>query len=393
MATQNIILALGAALLLATLLTSFMNPFFRLKRKDAEADVTDDDDHGKSWPCVSIVITASNNLDDLRSTLPHLLHQDYPAPYEVIVVLDELDKELDDYLTQLDHQERLYRTFIPPSSRYLSRKKLSVTVGVKAAKHDWILLTESTCRPNSDQWLRSMARNCQPSCQLVMGYGHYEEDANPFYRFEQLQDTCYLLHEIRLGNPYYTRIPNLMFRKKQFIEGDGYKGSLEFTSGIYEFIVNKYGQGGNVATALSPASVLTIHTPTEKEWRAQQLLYHHARRHLARGWHHRMLLYMDHLLLHTYLLLLTGSLACAVITLSQPGLRVHAIALLALAILTLVLTLALRCHAARQAILYFNESIELWRIPLYDLRLFWHKLLTAIRYALKDKTYFTTHKL
>ncbi len=54
----------------------------------------------------------------------------------------------------------LYYTYIPESSRYMSRKKLQITLGVKAAKYEWIILTEPNLHAQATtSGLHTMARN------------------------------------------------------------------------------------------------------------------------------------------------------------------------------------------------------------------------------------------
>lgn len=70
--------------------------------------------------------------------------------------------------------QHLYHSFTPDSARYISRKKLALTLGIKACKHDWLVFTEANCQPASNQWLRLMARNFTPHTQIVLGYSGYE---------------------------------------------------------------------------------------------------------------------------------------------------------------------------------------------------------------------------
>ena len=78
------------------------------------------------------------------------LRQQYAADYQVIVVCQSTDGETQDFLKRTAAENpHLYYTYIPESSRYMTRKKLQITLGVKAAKHEWIILTEPNCRPSN----------------------------------------------------------------------------------------------------------------------------------------------------------------------------------------------------------------------------------------------------
>ena len=78
---------------------------------------------------MSIVIIAHDNAPELENSLPSFLSQDYASDYEVIVVADESDSDTDDVIKRFANHKKLYATFLPHSSRYISRKKLAITLG------------------------------------------------------------------------------------------------------------------------------------------------------------------------------------------------------------------------------------------------------------------------
>ena len=153
-----------AILIVAAFITPLINIFFR--KVEDEESATDD----SQLPCLSVLLTVQDNARELEQHLPAMLTQDYPAGFEVIVVVGKGEDDTDDVLKKLSATyPNLYTTFIPDSSRYMSRKKLAVTLGVKAARHEWILMTEASCQPASDQWLKTMARHCQKmlTCRIL----------------------------------------------------------------------------------------------------------------------------------------------------------------------------------------------------------------------------------
>ena len=48
-------------------------------------------------------------------------------------------------------------------------------MGIKASRHEWLVFTEPDCRPQSNQWLKQMARNFTPATEIVLGYSNYEK--------------------------------------------------------------------------------------------------------------------------------------------------------------------------------------------------------------------------
>lgn len=121
------------------------------------------------------------------------LRQQYTADYQVIVVCQSTDGETQDFLKRTAAKNpHLYYTYIPESSRYMSRKKLQITLGVKAAKHEWIILTEPNCRPSNDKWLQTMVRQCQDPNHLVLGYVALDEETKSVRRFDSIRKAYYV---------------------------------------------------------------------------------------------------------------------------------------------------------------------------------------------------------
>ena len=97
-------------------------------------------------PPLSVIIYAREEVENLRRNLPAVLEQDYPQ-FEVIVINDGNTDESEDYLTlQGEKYPNLYHSFVPSSSRYISRKKLAITLGIKASKYDWLYRCKLSAR-------------------------------------------------------------------------------------------------------------------------------------------------------------------------------------------------------------------------------------------------------
>ena len=202
----------GAVVVLLAVLGSLINPFLRsLRFQKTET--------AENQPPVSILITAHDNLAELERNLPMFLRQQYAADYQVIVVCQSTDGETQDFLKRTAAENpHLYYTYIPESSRYMSRKKLQITLGVKAAKHEWIILTEPNCRPSNDKWLQTMVRQCQDPNHLVLGYVALDEETKSVRRFDSIRKAYYVLRRAQQTYGYRSHMPNVAFRKSDFMK-------------------------------------------------------------------------------------------------------------------------------------------------------------------------------
>ena len=402
---------ISVVLLLIALLTSLINPFFRKVRiaeygvptSATESEETIDeeepaeeevvaiaesivsDEQQPELPPITIILTPHDNAQELAKNLPLYLNQDYPTDFQVIVVAPQNDHETGDVLKRFAANPHLYSTFIPESSRYMSKKKLAITLGVKAAKYDWVIMADINCYPTNDNWLQAIARNCKENKELVVGYTRYEEETPAYRQFERHYIARYIMREYQRNKAYACPFNALAFRKATFLREEGFRGNLKYIRGEYNFMVNKYAKGSNLAFENSPEGTLIEETPTEKVWLSTHLFYMENRQHLQRTPQHRLLPYIDQTALHGNYLLQCVALAGSLLL----GMWTIAVA----AGLSLILTIILRLVMAKKALRRFDIDIPAWKIIPYELAIAWKHLGYKLKYHRADKYDFISHKL
>ena len=103
---------------------------------------------------VSIIICAKNELDNLKKNLPLILEQNY-VDFEVIVVNDQSTDESKFFLEKLAQKHKnLIIVEIDDFVTHRVGKKFALTLGVKTATHEHLLLTDADCYPNSKDWIK-----------------------------------------------------------------------------------------------------------------------------------------------------------------------------------------------------------------------------------------------
>ena len=180
MIVDNFTLIISITLIILAIITSLAaNPFFRLHEEEGKRhdDDTNDNDESEgnnrtaNLPCLSVVVVSNGTAEQMDSQLSAILAQDYTPGFEVIVVAVQRDSQTEDVLKRYATKtDKLYTTFVPQRSLFMSRAKLAVTIGVKAAHHEWVLVTDSRYMPQSDQWLKHMAMGCEDDKDIVLGY-------------------------------------------------------------------------------------------------------------------------------------------------------------------------------------------------------------------------------
>jgi len=352
---------------------------------EIEADSSTTAQTAAQLPPISIVMIVRNNAQELEAHLPMILAQDYPPGFEVIAVMSKSDDDTEIVLERMMREHPVLRTtFIPDSSRYMSRRKLGITLGVKAARNEWILLTEPTCMPLTEQWLRLMASHCEAGTDMVMGYSNYDNEASDYRRVERALAQRRLLHETK-RTAYRTEGNNLLFRKQMFMEGRGYDGNTQFARGEYNFLVNKYAKRGNVAVEYSPNARLLEDAPTDKSWADRHLHYISNRNALRRSFRHRLPFNIRQTLIHVWYVLLL--IAIVVSAMQQMWM------VLACAAGAFVITFVLHVVVMKKVLDEFEPDIDSIKAVFFDLGRAYCALYYRWKYSGSDRNEFTTHKL
>ncbi len=375
---DTLTLIVSGILLLMALVTPLLSPHFRRLRHDAPQSAIDQ-------PRVTVLLVSNGDHVALDEHLPIYLTQDYAPGYDVVVVSEKADAETDNVLKRYANNERLYSTFVPESSRYMSKNKLAITLGVKAAKNDWIVLTDPRCKPMGSDWLSSLSQSLADHDSIVLGYVNYSEESKPYHRFEQMHTALYLLRAAQRGEAYRTNCPLVAFKKKDFMENNGFLEHLRYSIGEYDFLVNKYGKLGDSEVAISPQTWLTEDPIHEKTWQNRQVYYEETKKHLEGGMGVRTLFLTDQMMLHLNYILEFAAMAFAGLTSRW--------VLLGVALLSLVITCLLRTLNGKRAMKEMGVSIPSWKVVPYEVSMLWRNMMTRLRYEYADKNDFISHKV
>lgn len=321
---------------------------------------------------ISVIMAVHDQATELKTNLPFILKQQYEGGYEVIVVDESSTDETEDVLKQLKtHYSNLYTSYIPASSHYLSRRKLALTIGMKAAHNEWVIITEADCQPVSEHWLSSMAEAMTNEVDMVCGYTLYTKGTKG--RYVHLRLTNWLR---QLGHPYCYDGANLAIRKSVFMGRNGFLKNLQYLRSEYDFLVNETDRE-RIAVIKTQNSRLIQSEPTKKEWMDKQLYHLQSRRALKRKTLPSILFFFIEACIHlVYLLALLGIGYSAYrsdmffITLSSAF---------------LLLLLILHVVLGRQVVKSYGEHIAWWKLPVLDLSLAWFNLYCWLRFLMANK--------
>ncbi|MCA0364842.1 MAG: glycosyltransferase [Bacteroidetes bacterium] len=241
--------------------------------QDFEAD--------EKLPPVSIIIAASNELENLKELLPILDQQDYPD-FEILIADDRSSDGTYDYLLlnedKLKHLSFLRVLDLP---FHFTAKKYAVTMAVKKAKYEVLLFTDADCRPMGDQWIKTMVSQLTEGKEIVLGFSKYQYlpgRLNSLIRYETFQTALQYLSFALAGVPFMGVGRNLLYKKSLFWKNNGFTSHFGLLSGDDDLFINETATGKNVAVSISEEGYTESEPKkTWSEWFVQK------RRHLSVG--------------------------------------------------------------------------------------------------------------
>ncbi len=206
---------------------------------------------------VSIIIVARNEEDNLFELLPSVLMQDY-KDFEVIVVNHQsIDNTASILKAYKEKYPRLKVINIERNNHLGYGKKLPLTVGIKGAKHEHILLTDADCKPASSQWLKIMANQFTKQKKIVLGYAPYLKTQSFLNRIIRIDTTFTALNYLsfaKVGRPYMSSGKNLGYTKDLFFKNRGFKSHYHIPAGDDDLFIQEIAKKNkkNYTISLSP---------------------------------------------------------------------------------------------------------------------------------------------
>ena len=268
---------LGAALLLCVVVIAWTarrhNAIKRASAASESAETTD------TLAPATVIVYCHNQGAQLQRFLPYLLNQNYPK-YEVIVVNDSsIDNTAEVISNFLVEYSNLRQTFIPDGSRNVSRRKLAIMLGIKAARHELIVVTNANCCPAGPNWLMNMCRNFTEGTDVVIGYAapRYKKDKRFGANF-RVYDTVtesvqYLACDIN-GYPFRGTNNNLAYRRSTFFANNGFQRTVMLHYGDDDLFVSEIANADNTRVELSSDSMMTVFCNDYKAEHAELKLRH-----------------------------------------------------------------------------------------------------------------------
>ncbi|RYH14383.1 glycosyltransferase [archaeon] len=238
--------------------------FYRTPKKDSS-----------QTHAVSVIVCARDEAENLSKNLPGILVQDYKSTHEVIVVNDNSFDESKYLLEQLKKEfKQMNVVELTQEAKMIPGKKFPLSIGIKTAKHEVLLLTDADCVPASEHWIESMQHAYEDDTEIVLGYGAFHKSKgilNKLVRWETVHTAIQYFSYALAGIPYMGVGRNLSYKKLVFFRQKGFSAHNHLPGGDDDLFINAAANKHNTKINIDPDS-FTLSAPplTWNQWLNQK---------------------------------------------------------------------------------------------------------------------------
>ncbi|MBR3986773.1 MAG: glycosyltransferase [Bacteroidales bacterium] len=220
-----------------------------------------------SSPCppVSVVLTAQNDAEWLKTNLVYLLEQDYPD-FEVVVV-DYMSKDETQFVLKIlsENYPNLKVVSLAGNANGYRGKKYPMSIGIKSAKNDILVFADPNCRPidlTNFSWLRQVvSAYADPKTEAVLGYCAIQPKPGPFNWLQQYDNLAHSVEYLAaaiMRHPFTGNGRNLSYRRSLFMRKRGFIYHYSIPDGADDMFVNQNCNGNNTRVVLTQDSFTVV---------------------------------------------------------------------------------------------------------------------------------------
>lgn len=207
----------------------------------------------------TIIIPCRNETSVIERCLKSIQQQSYSL-YEVILVDDHSDDELENFLSKLSFNFPL---------KYIINdgqgKKAALETGIKNAQYNIIFTTDADCILGVNN-LKRMIQMIGDENYMVCGLLSVQNTTNVFGLFQQAESAAIVgisSYMLNTGRPATCNGANLMYRKDIFYKVDGYNLGKEISSGDDDLLMHKFVELNPARVLYSASAETTVYTSAE----------------------------------------------------------------------------------------------------------------------------------
>lgn len=190
---------------------------------------------------ISIVVAAKNEERNIPELLRAVECQNYPKDMFEIIIVDDHSSDNTRRISENYCSVQSNLRVLTSENKSLPGKKGALDVGIKHARHQYILITDADCIPQRE-WLSAFAKEFNNGFQVLFGIAPFYQRRNfitGISCFENLRSSILTFSAAGLKLPYSAAARSFGFTKSAFESVNGYNGTLQTMSGDDDLFIRE----------------------------------------------------------------------------------------------------------------------------------------------------------
>lgn len=230
-----------------------------------------------NWQPVSIIVCARNEKENLERLIPVILEQNYPN-FELIIADDGSWDGSSDWLDEL--KKTTHNLKVVHLSEEMKRdrkgKKFALTLAIKAASNEILLLTDADCMPNTNSWIKHMVSpyHNNSDTEIVIGHSPFKRQKGFLSVINIMENSFTAMSYLSsaLSKKTYMGVGrNLSYKKSLFFKVKGFASHHHIAGGDDDLFIQEASNHLNTSVCVSPESfVVTYSKSSFADWFQQK---------------------------------------------------------------------------------------------------------------------------
>ena len=239
--------------------------------------VKDEKENDETLP-ITVVIALEGEVEGLYALLTSIFNQQYAGTIHVLIANYSGEKAVEETLLRMERDFRhLKHTNIATTTHLIDRKKLAMSVGIKGARTEWVMLLDADVLPPAPNWLQMMMEARGQDGDIVVGYSNYDvnNEETTLWHYDVHLQNIQNFKVARIGNYTGGFLTHALIRKSHFLEQQGFSNRhTRLSVGALPLLVSNLSRTGRVCATLSAETgVFKVHSH-ENDFH-QEALEHH----------------------------------------------------------------------------------------------------------------------
>lgn len=212
------------------------------------------------FPPASLLVYTKNHLESLKENHRTFLDQNYPD-FEVVFINNASSDETADFLEEIEERHPHVKVVnVENNEAFWASKKWALTLGIKAAKHDFLVFSDARATPISEFWLSNMMAEFSEEKQIVIGHTANTSKngfINLLVKYYATTKSLHALSFANLGSADQAHDYNFAFHRSLFFKVKGYVNHMRINFAEADLFLKDAATKKNTAVCLSKNGVVT----------------------------------------------------------------------------------------------------------------------------------------